>query len=105
MCVREILSARADPPAIYRAEVLCQGVDALEGAAAAAAWKAAGDPGGTMDEHRRRLAASFDVSPDGKHCTLAVAARRTDGKVRTEIVRAWASTEEARAELPELIGK
>jgi hypothetical protein len=103
--MRAILSALSDPPAIYRTEVLCQRVDALEGAVDAAAWKAGGDPLGTMDEHRRRLAASFDISPDGKHCTLAVAARRTDGKIRTEIVRAWASTEEARAELPELLSK
>ena len=94
-----------DPPAIFRTEVLCQHVDALEGAVDAAAWKACGDPAGTMDEHRRRLAASFDISLDGKHATLAVAARRNDGKIRTEIVKAWASTEEARAELPELLGK
>ena len=101
--MRSILSALSDPPAIYRTEVLCQRVDALEGAVDAAAWKACADPLGTMDEHRRHLAASFDVSPDGKHATLAVAARRADGKVRTEIVKVWANTEEARAELPELL--
>jgi hypothetical protein len=103
--MRAILSALSEPPAVYRTEVLCQRVDALEGAVDAAAWKACGDPLGTMDGLRDRLATVFDVAPDGKHCTLAVAARRTDGKVRTEVARTWASTEEARAELGELLAK
>ena len=103
--MRAILSALSEPPAIYRTEVLCQRVDALEGAVDAAAWKACADPSGTMDDHRRHLAAAFDVSPDGKHATLTVAARRTDGKVRIEEAGTWASTEEARAGLPELLGR
>ena len=104
--LRSILSALGtDPPAIYRTEVLCQRVDALEGAVDDAAWKAAADPLGTMDDLRKRLAAVFDISPDGKHATLMVAACRTDGKVRTEVARTWASTGEARAELAELLAR
>lgn len=103
--MRAILSALSDPPAVYRTEVLCQRVDALEGAVDAAAWKACGDPAGTMDDLRKRVAACFDISTDGRHCTLAVAGRLSDGRVRTEIAAAWASTEEARAELPGLLAR
>jgi len=104
--MRAILSALGtDRAAIYRTEVLCQRVDTLEGAIDAAAWKACGDPLGTMDDLRDRLAASFDTSPDGKHCTLAIAARLTTGKVRTEVAGIWTSTEEARAELPALLAR
>ncbi len=94
-----------DPPAIYRTEVLCQRVDILEGAVDASAWKACADETGTMDDLRKRLTACFDVSMDGRHCTLAAAGRLADGKVRVEIVQAWDSTEAARAELPALLGK
>jgi len=104
--LRAILSAMGtDPPAIYRTEVLCQRVDALEGAVDAAAWKACADETGTMDDLRKRLAACFDISMDGRHCTLAAAGRLADGKVRVEIVQAWESTEQARAELPALLDK
>jgi hypothetical protein len=106
LTLRSILSNIAtDPPGIYRTEVLCQRVDALEGAIDGAAWKACADPSGTMDGLRKRLAASFDISIDGKHCTLAAAALLEDGKVRVEVVKSWDSTEQARAELPGLLDK
>jgi phage terminase large subunit-like protein len=94
-----------DPPAVFRTEVLCQRVEQLDGAIDLAAWRACEDPAGTMDEHRGRLTACIDVARDGGHATLAVAARETDGRVRLEIVRAWANTDELRAELPDLLAR
>jgi hypothetical protein len=94
-----------DPPAVFRTEVLCQRVEQLDGAIDLAAWRSCQDPAGTMDEHRGHLAACVDVARDGGHATLAVAAKQPDGRVRLEIVRAWANTDELRAELPELLAR
>jgi LAGLIDADG-like domain len=94
-----------DPPAVYRTEVLCQKVDQLDGAIDFAAWKACHDPRGTMEGLRARLAFCFDAAPDGRHATLAAAARLDDGRVRVEIMQSWDSTEEARAELRGLLAR
>jgi hypothetical protein len=91
-----------DPPAVFRTEVLCQRVDQLDGAIDLQAWRDCADPSGTMDGLRNRLAACFDSAPDGQHATLAVAGLLEDGRPRVEVVRAWKTSEEARAELPEL---
>lgn len=93
-------SMGTDPPAVFRTEVLCQQVDQLDGAIDLAGWKAGADPAGSMDKLRDRLSACFDIAPDETHCTLSVAGRMRDGKVRVEVVRAWKTTAEARAELP-----
>lgn len=96
-----ILSALGtDPPNVYRTEVLCQRVDQLDGAIDLAAWKDQKDTQGTMDGLRDRLAACVDVAPDGLHVTLSVAALTSDGRVRTEVVQAWDSTEAARDGVP-----
>lgn len=92
-----------DPPASFRTEVLCQRVDHLDGAVDTAAWKACADPTGTMDGLRDRLAACFDISPDGQHATLAVAGVLDDGRIRVELAMSWKSTEEARNQLPALL--
>lgn len=94
-----------DPPAVFRTEVLCQRVEQLDGAIDLAAWRACADAGGNMNAVRNRVAACFDVAPDGQHATLAVAARLTDGRVRCEIVAAWPNTDAARAGLPALLDK
>jgi hypothetical protein len=94
-----------DPPAVFRTEVLCQRVEQLNGAIDLTAWRDCADAGGTMDGLRNRLAACVDVAPDGKHATLAVAARLDDGRVRAEVVAAWPSTEQARAELGPLLDR
>lgn len=91
----------AEKPAVFRTEVLCQKVDQLDGAIDLGAWKACQDPSGTM--RGQRFAACFDVAPDSKHATLAIAAVLNDGRVRVEIAAAWDSTEKARAELPRLL--
>lgn len=112
-----------DPPNVYRTEVLCQRVEQLDGAISYPAWKACADAGGMPFRDRvstpegarlrKRLAACFDVSPDGEHCTLALSTRTADGRPRVEIARAWKSqregttlrpaTEFARAEITELV--
>jgi hypothetical protein len=94
-----------DPPAVFRTEVLCQKVDQLDGAYDLQAWKACADPAGTMDGLRDRLAAVFDVAPDGRHAALVVSAPLSDGRFRLEVVKAWASTAAASAELTELVSR
>jgi hypothetical protein len=89
----------AETPAVFRTEVLCQKVDQLDGAIDLAAWKDCADQAGTMDDHKGRLSACFDVSPDGKHATLAVAGVLTDGRVRVEAAWSWNSSDAARGEL------
>lgn len=94
-----------DPPAVYRTEVLCQRVEQLDSAIDAAAWDACADAAGILDLRRGRTHACFDVSPDGEHATLAVAAQLPDGRARVAIAGAWKGTDAARAELGALLDK
>ena len=94
-----------DPPNVFRTEVLCQRVDQLDAAIDQPAWAACADPGGTLEQHRKRVVACFDVAPDGKHATLAVAAALPGGIARGEIAAAWNSTDEAWAELGQLLDR
>jgi hypothetical protein len=91
-----------EPPNTVRTEILCQRVDQLDGAFDLGAWKDCADSQGTMDGLRDRLAACFDVAPDGRHATLTVAGLLSDGRPRVEVVKAWKSSDEAREELAEL---
>jgi hypothetical protein len=90
-----------DPPEVFRTEVLCQRVEHLDAAIDIGAWRACTDPQSSLKDHKGQLAACFDVAPDGAHATLAAAAVLPDGRVRTQIVRAWRSTDEARFHLAE----
>jgi hypothetical protein len=92
-----------DPPAVFRTEVLCQRVETLDAAVPAAAWRDCADPSATLDGHRDRVAACLDVAPDGAHVTLAAAAVLPDGRCRVEVVAAWSSPGQARAELAGLL--
>jgi hypothetical protein len=104
--VAAIRSALAtDPPNVFRTEVLCQKVDQLDGAIDLAAWKACADASGTMDAYRGRIAACFDMSPDGRHATLAVAAVQADGRPRVEIAWSWNNSDTARGELASWLEK
>jgi hypothetical protein len=98
-----IRTAMADPPEIYRAEVLCQRVRSLSSAIDMNAWEACADAPVTMDSLRGRLAACFDIAPDDGHATLAVAAKTPEGKVRGEIAASWPSAAAARLELAALL--
>lgn len=92
-----------DPPAVFRTEVLCQRVDALDSAVDLAAWRAGADPAGSLDKHRDRVVLCVDVAPDSAHVTMTAAAALADGRVRVEVVQAWKSTDAARVELPGLL--
>lgn len=94
-----------DPPAIFRTEVLCQRVDALDSAIDLGAWKDSTDNIGSLETMKEKVVAAFDVAPDGTHCSLVGAAKLSDGRVRVEVIDAWATTEEARKELPDLLKK
>jgi hypothetical protein len=98
-------SLGTDPPEVFRTEVLCQKVDALDSAIDRAGWKACRDPKGTLDGLRDRVGLCLDVAPDGEHVTLAAGAETDDGRIRVEIVQAWNSTDEARRDLPALIDR
>lgn len=91
-----------DPPEVFRTEVLCQKVDVLDSAIDMHAWRDCTDPAGTLDSVRSRVVTCFDVAPDGQHATLAAAAALDDGRVRVEIVKSWASTDDARDDIPAL---
>jgi hypothetical protein len=93
------LALATDPPNVFRTEVLCQKVDQLDGAIDYPAWAACADHTGTMDAHKNRLAACFDIAPDGRHATLAVAALLPDNRIRAEIVWSWNDADGARGEL------
>lgn len=88
-----------DPPAVFRTEILCQRVDTLDSAVDAEAWKACSDPSGSLDGVRDRVALVLDVSPDLRSVSLVAAAVLDDGRVRTEVVASWESTEAARLDL------
>lgn len=94
-----------ETPEVFRTEVLCQKVDALDGAIDLARWEGCADLAGTLDGHRDRIGACFDAAPDGKHATLAVAARLDDGRARVEVAEAWDDINRALAELPGLLAK
>lgn len=98
-----IESAMVGPPEVVRAETLCQAVRQLNGAIDLRAWTDCADPAASLEQHRQRVAAVFDVAPDGQHAILILAASLHDGRVRLQVARAWKNTDEARRELPALL--
>src|SRR6266545_4717565 len=74
-----------DPPEVFRTEVLCQRVAALDSAVDMGAWRACVDAQGSLQVAKDRIAACVDVAPDGAHVTLAAAAVTGDGRVRVQI--------------------
>jgi hypothetical protein len=92
------------PPAVFRTEHLCQRVVSMDAAVDLAAWKELADTG-SLEGLRDRVALCLDVAPDLKHVTLVAAAVAADGRVRAEVVEAWESTADARADLPELMAR
>lgn len=92
-----------DPPAVFRTEVLCQHVTALDEAIPMSAWVDCTDPTGTMESLRSRVVVGVDVAPDGQHVSAVAAAGGSNGTVRIEVIGAWGDTSTARNELPELL--
>lgn len=98
-----IQAALVGPPEVVRAETLCQAVRQLNGAIDLRAWADCADPAASLQQHRERVAAVFDVAPDGQHAILILAASLHDGRVRLQVARAWKNTDDARRELPALL--
>ena len=88
----------------FKTEKLCIRVKVMNPAIDPGQWLRCRAPG-TLDEARNRIALAVDVSPDGGHVTLAAAAQLQSGHVRGEVIGAWKSIAQARAELPGLLDK
>jgi hypothetical protein len=98
-------SLGTDPPEVFRSEVLCQRVTALDSAVDFVAWRDCTDRQQTLSSLRGRVAVVTDVSTDGRHVSAVAAAVGGDGRVRVEPVAAWSDTGLARTELPDLLAK
>jgi hypothetical protein len=101
-------SLATDPPAVFRTELLCQHVPALDSAIDPAAWGACADALGAASlaaerDRGARIALCCDVSLDGQHVTLYGAALLPDGRVRLFPVGSWGSIDEARDVIPPLV--
>lgn len=93
-----------DPPNLYRTEVLCQRVDALEDIVDRDAWAATKDARGKLSAvDRDRVAVCFDAAPGGTHATLVGAAVIPDGRIRTAVLAAWKTTAQAHSQLGPLL--
>lgn len=100
-------AAGGEQEAGFRTEVLCQRVKALDAAIDPGRWAEAKNVG-ALDDLKDRLAACIDVSPDGQHATLAVAATNGDGVTRVEVVSEWSgitALDALRRDLPGWIKK
>jgi hypothetical protein len=98
-------SLATDPPEVFRSEVLCQRVTALDTAIDMPAWTDCRDRVATLASLRARVAVVVDVSVDSAHVSAVAAALAGDGRVRVEPVGAWSGTGKAREELPGLLKK
>ncbi|RQW83567.1 terminase [Micromonospora globispora] len=72
----------------FKTEVMCIQAGQLDPAIDPDAWRLCKDVG-DLAAARSRLAACIDLTPDGTHATLAVAAVLEDGRVRVETVAEW----------------
>jgi hypothetical protein len=98
-------SLATDPPAVFRTELLCQHVPALDSAIDPAAWAACADPAGagSLAGTGARIALCLDVSLDYSHVSLYGAAVTPDNRVRVFPAGAWTSVDDARDALPALL--
>lgn len=104
LSVASVLSSLAtDPPEVFRTEVLCQRVEALDGAFNLAAWKDCKDVAGSLSSGQDALSVCFDSSPDAEHATLTGAIVTRDGRVRLEVLATWRDLDTARWELGPLL--
>jgi len=92
-----------EPPGVYRTEVLCQRVSALDPPLDPIAWANCVDHSGSLVTVREQVCVVVDVAEDGGHAVLAGAAVLGDGRIRVETMAAWNDVETMRRELPELI--
>lgn len=91
----------------FLTETLCMAVDALTPAIDPKKWDDCLQAG-VLADARSRLAACVDLSPDGRHATLAAAAVLEDGRIRVEAVHAWSGPDAAaqlQRELPSWVAR
>ena len=91
----------------FRTERMCVRVKLLNAAIDPRRWSDANEPG-TLEGDRRRLAACFEISEEGDHATLGVAAVVAGDFVRVETVREWtgpAAAAQLERALPGLIAE
>lgn len=97
------LALATDPEPVFRTELLCQSVDALNPALDPHGWAACTDSGLDIAPIAQRTVMCLDVSPDGEHVSLVTAALRDDGKVAIVESGGWSDTTSARRALAEML--
>lgn len=78
----------------FKTEIMCLYVPSLDGAVDPAGW-ALGEVPGTLDSLRGRLALVPELSPDGLHASITVAAMVNEEQVRVEVLASWAGQDAA----------
>lgn len=100
-------SGDAEMVSTFKTEIMCMYVPAMDNAIDPAGWEK-GAVLGTLDQHRSRLVLVPELSPDGLHSSLTVAAPVEEGRYRVEVVASWSGKYAAsalRRELPAWVGK
>jgi hypothetical protein len=95
----------SDPAPVFKTEVLCQRVDALDAAIDPQGWAACGDSELSLEEVKAQVCVGVEVAYDDGHVTAMAAAPLGDGRIGLEVLDAWASTQEARVGLRELFAR
>ncbi len=93
-----IRASHNEPLPIYRSEVLCQRVDALDAPLDLAGWSATAKEPAELDfpgaVAQRQLWLALDVSPDNREVALAAAYRSDkDAPVRATVLKTWTGTD------------
>lgn len=88
----------------FLTENMCIKVDQMDSAIDLRRWKRLGDADMEWpDVGKRRRFAAFEVSEDMQHATLEAGVYDDDGNVRVRVRKAWTSSEDARAELLDVL--
>lgn len=78
----------------FLTEIMCMYVPSLDSAVDPAGWALGAEPG-TLDGFRGRLALVPELSPDGLHASISVAAMVDHDRVRVEVVASWSGQQAA----------
>lgn len=97
-------SARSAPAAVYRTENLCQRVEAMDTALDTGAWLASRDPVAVGGFRDAPMYGGLDVSLDGTHVSLVIGTPIDGGRMRVWVAKGWRNVDEARRELPDVLG-
>ena len=78
-----------DPPNVFRTELLCIRVGALDTAFDPVEWAACADASFSLRQARDRVAVCVDVALDGEHVTACGAVALPDGRAGVAVLGAW----------------